>query len=384
MLSSDEIERRARELLANAVHQGVFPGGVLRVETESGPVLELASGQLARDPEAPRVTADTRYDLASLTKVIATTALAMRALECGALDLVSPIAAYLPAGAPAWTGSVAVHHLLSHGSGLAAWEPFFRALVEAGVPLGGEAAKDWVLGRILATGPLDPPGHASRYSDLGFLLLGAVVERALGAELRTLHREWVREPFGLGKLDYRPLGRVSATELYPEMAPDPRIAPTEECPWRGRLLAGEVHDENAWARGGVAPHAGLFGTASEVARFGSEILAAWKGRSRVLGATTVRRFARRATRPLGTTWGLGWDTPSPLASSAGPTISRKSIGALGFTGTSLWIDPARGAVVVLLTNRVHPTRANDAIRAFRPRIHEAALAWVDAAVAERA
>ena len=121
-----------------------------------------------------------------------------------------------------------------------------------------------------------------------------------------------------------------------------------------------------------------------MARFGSQVLAAWRGRSTLLAEQTVRRFARRATRPLGTTWALGWDTPSHGESSAGPSIGRKSIGGLGFTGTSLWIDPTRGAVVVLLTNRVHPTRANEAIRGFRPRIHEAALKWVDAARAERA
>ncbi len=384
MPTRPDLERRVRELLAEAVRAGVFPGAVLRVETEDGAVLEATSGQLCREPGAARVAQDTRYDLASLTKLIATTAIAMRALDRGALDIVSPIAAFLPAGAPSWTGDVAVHHLLSHGSGLSAWESFFRMLVDAGVPLGGAEARMFVIDRILASGPLDLPGASARYSDLGFLLLGAVLETALGAELRTLYQREVREPFGLGRLDFRPLGRVSATELYPESAPDPLIAPTEDCPWRGRVLSGEVHDENAWALGGVAPHAGLFGTAAEVARFGSQVLAAWRGRSTLLSEITVRRFARRASRPLATTWALGWDTPSHGESSAGPTIGRKAIGGLGFTGTSLWIDATRGAVVVLLANRVHPTRANEAIRGFRPRIHEAALKWVDAARAERA
>ncbi len=384
MLSRPDLERRVRELLAEAVRAGVFPGSVLRVETEDGDVLEATSGQHCREPGAARVATETRYDLASLTKLIATTAIAMRAVDRGALDLVAPLAAFLPSGAPSWTRDVAIHHLLSHGSGLAAWEPFHRMLCDAGVPLGGAEARAFVIDRILAGGPLDPAGHSTRYSDLGFLLLGVVLEASLGADLRTLYQREVRDPFGLGRLDFRPLGRVSATELYPESAPDPLIAPTEDCPWRGRVLAGEVHDENAWALGGVAPHAGLFGTASEVARFGSQVLAAWRGRSALLGAIAVRRFARRATRPLGTTWALGWDTPSHGESSAGPTIGRKAIGGLGFTGTSLWIDPTRGAVVVLLSNRVHPTRANEAIRGFRPRIHEAALAWVDAARAERA
>lgn len=383
MLTRGDLERRVRELLADAVRAGVFPGAVLRVETELGETLEVPSGQLCREPEAARAASETRYDLASLTKVIATTAIAMRALERGALDIVAPVAAYLPGGAPAWTRDVAVHHLLSHGSGLAGWEPLHQMLVEHGVPLGGAEARRFVIDRILSSGPLDPPGQASRYSDLGFLLLGVVLENALGADLRTLFHREVREPFGLGRLDFRPLGRVSPSELYPESAPDPLIAPTEDCPWRGRVMVGEVHDENAWALGGIAPHAGLFGTAAEVARFGSEVLSAWRGRSNALGQTVVRRFARRATRPLGTTWALGWDTPSPGESSAGPTISRRAIGALGFTGTSLWIDPARGAVVVLLTNRVHPSRANEAIRGFRPRIHEAALAWVEAVASER-
>ena len=379
--------------MEDAVADGVFPGGVLRVERPGAedPV-EIAVGRLDRDPDSPAVTGATVYDLASLTKVIATTSLAMRAVATG-LDLDAPITAVWE-GAPragsdsAWLDTVRLRHLLAHSSGLPDWRPYHRMMEEAGVPTGGHAARDFVLERIVAEGPMDPPGTVARYSDVGFLLLGALLEEHFRdlrdaelhgerygdssiplMDLRRAYRLEIAHPFDLGFLDFVPLAD----------GPLVGAAPTEDCSWRGRVIRGEVGDENAWALGGVAPHAGLFGTAAQVARFGVAMLEAHIGRrTDLFGQDLVQRFTTKVDEPAGSSWALGWDTPTPGTSSAGAGVGPRAFGHLGFTGTSLWIDPERGAVVVLLSNRVHPSRDNRKIRDFRPAIHDAVWSLLDA------
>ena len=206
-----------------------------------------------------------------------------------------------------------------------------------------------------------PPGAQSVYSDLGFILLGVVVERAGGSPLADYCRSAVFEPMG-ALLGFRgPKGAASAGLSL--------IAPTEDDPWRGRLLRGEVHDENAWALGGVAGHAGLFGTAEGVSVVVGHWLDGYKGRSRLLQADLVKRFTTRQENIPGSSWALGWDTPS-APSSSGSRFSPASFGHLGYTGTSVWVDPSVELEVVLLSNRVHPTRRNESIKQFRPLIHD--------------
>jgi CubicO group peptidase (beta-lactamase class C family) len=214
------------------------------------------------------------------------------------------------------------------------------------------------------------PGTRSVYSDLGFMVLGEVIERVTGLPLDRYCHERIFRPLGLRSIGFN----AAARGLVPVAE---RIAPTEDCPWRRRILCGEVHDDNAWAMGGVAGHAGLFASAADVDALAGRLHACWRGEDDVVSRDLVREFWTHPPDGAGSTWALGWDTPSPTASSAGTRISRAAVGHLGFTGTSLWIDLERNARVVLLTNRVHPRRDNDRIRAVRPRVHDAVLETLD-------
>jgi CubicO group peptidase (beta-lactamase class C family) len=336
-----------------------FPGAVLAVGRPGEPPHERAFGRLSYETGAAEVKPDTIYDLASLTKVVATTTVAMMLVDEQKLDLDAPVARLLPRFRGGAKEAVSVRHLLSHSSGLPWWAPLYK---EA-------SGRREMLERLLALPLAYEPGTRSDYSDLGMVLLGVLLEEAGGAPLEILVRSRVTEPLGLVDTGY-----------LPGPALVPRIAPTELDPWRGRLLVGEVHDENAFAFGGVAGHAGLFGTAGDLARFARMVLdgGLHEGR-RLVSRATIELFTRRAGVPRSTR-ALGWDTAAdegggrsstpgdPCYSSAGSLLSPRSFGQTGFTGTSLWIDPDRGLYLVLLTNRVHPSRANDAIRAVRARL----------------
>ena len=325
-------------LLRSFVERRAFPGGVLAVGDREGLIHLHPFGRLTYGEDAPPVTAATMYDLASLTKVVATTTMAMILVEEGRLDLDRPV-----------REGVTVRHLLTHSSGLPALAPFFREV----------RGKDAYVERIRAMELTYPPGSRSVYSDPGIILLGAVLEEVAGQPLETFVRERVLAPLGMRNTLYRP---------PPELRP--RIAPTELDPWRGRLVHGEVHDENAFAMGGVAPHAGLFGTAGDLARFAGMMLDG--GTGGVVSRETIDLFTRRAGIP-GSDRALGWDTKSAAGSSAGTLLSPRSFGHTGFTGTSIWIDPERGLYVILLTNRVHPTRESNLIREARPSVADAVV-----------
>jgi serine-type D-Ala-D-Ala carboxypeptidase len=306
----------------------VFPASQFIAVDHFSLVFERAVGEC--DPE-------TQFDIASLTKPLATATLAMMAIEEDALALDDRPRT-----------DVTVEQLLTHSSGLPAWKL-----------LGANRAE--VL-RAVAAEPLEsPPGAVARYSDLGFILLGAAVENALGESLDAAFARRIAEPLGISA-GYGPR--------------DPaRCAPTEGD------LRGVVHDENARAMGGVAGHAGLFASARDVARIVRAFVAAWHGvRStstpRLLPVERVRRMWTPSTVP-GSTWCLGWDRPAAVGSSAGERWPKDGVGHLGFTGCSVWIDPPRARWVVLVSNRVHPTRANDAIKQFRPAIHDAIVAALD-------
>jgi beta-glucosidase-like glycosyl hydrolase/CubicO group peptidase (beta-lactamase class C family) len=340
----------ADRVVANAVAGRAFPGAVLAIGKDGALVHLEAYGRLSYDPGSPAVRPDTLYDLASLTKVVVATTAALVLADQGKMDLDRPVAAFLPEFRGRSKERVTVRDLLTHSSGLDWWAPLYKELR-------GKAA---YVRHIAASDLVYEPGTRSLYSDLGFILLGEVLERVAGRDLASFAREEILGPLGMGDTLYRP---------GPELLP--RIAPTEDDPWRGRMLRGEVHDENAFAMGGVAPHAGLFGTASDLARFAQMWL--WHGvydHHRFAARTLVERFSAVAGVP-GSTRALGWDTPSPEGSSAGTLLSRRSFGHTGFTGTSLWIDPERRLFVVLLTNRVHPRRDNDAIQAVRSAVADA-------------
>src|SRR5262245_21620523 len=342
----------ADRLLEGFRERRAFPGGVLAVGHGGALVHLHPFGRLTYDANAPLVTSDTLYDLASLTKVVATTTMAMILVDEGKLDLEQPVRTYLPGFQGPGKEAVTVRHLLTHSSGLEATAPLYKELR-------GKAA---FVERIQMMDLVYPPGSRSFYSDLGIILLGEILEKVAGQSLEAFARERVFTPLGMRDTMFRPPAELR-----------PRIAPTEFDPWRGRLVHGEVHDENAFAMGGVAPHAGLFSVAGDLARFAEMILdgGVLDGR-RVGSGRTVELFTRRAGIP-GSDRALGWDTKSAEGSSAGALFSPRSFGHTGFTGTSLWIDPARRLYLILLTNHVHPTRDNPLIREARPAVADAVV-----------
>jgi len=246
---------------------------------------------------------------------------------------------------------------------LPGWRPFYQEYPEERQPISTDVLSQRVLEE-----PLEgEPGKEEIYSDLGFLLLGSILERASGRPLDRLFQEEIARPLGLSRIGYRRVGGDPGAEPGEEEA----IAATEDCPWRRRVLAGEVHDENAYLVGGVGGHAGLFSTAADLDRIVAEIFQGLRNRSGLFSAGSLKTFFQRQDAPSCGTWALGWDTPSEEDSASGRYYSKNSVGHNGFTGTSLWMDCDRNVSVVFLTNRVHPSRENGAIRALRPQVHDA-------------
>ncbi len=343
---------QAGEVLERHVRARTTPGTVGLLVRGDGGVARWVAGRHTYGPDAPEVSEDDLYDLASLTKVVVTTSICM-ALEAD-LSLDNRLGEYVPAFRGDGRGGVTIRHLLAHCAGLPAHQRFFETCR-------GKAA---VLAAACRTPLAYPPGTRTVYSDLSFLLLGAAVERVGGAPLEDLARRYVFGPLGMAQTMFLP-GR----ELLD------RIPPTEfQAEQRRGLIHGQVHDGNAWAMGGVAPHAGLFGTAGDLGRFLRVILdgGIHEG-TRVFSEDAIRRFTTRAGLAPGSTRALGWDTVSKEGSSAGRRFSARSFGHTGFTGTSVWADPERDVGVVLLTNRVHPTRENQGIRRLRPEFHDAVM-----------
>ena len=340
----------AAGVIQRGIDQGAFPAAVLEVGTSRGVLAQQAFGRLDRDPESPPTRIDTVFDLASLTKVIATTTLMMRLVDHGRLRLEQPIREWIPQ----WRGKdrehVRLRSLLAHSSGLTAWLPFYRD---------HSGRQDFQ--HAICTLPLEyAPDSQSIYSDLGFMLLGFAIEDA-GAK-----------PFDAQVAAM--LADITAAPMMfnPPLELRPVIAPTEHDGWRGRRLVGEVHDENCWALGGAAGHAGLFGTSAAVGDFARAMLSSLAGfDSRLTHPATARLFVTPAAI-AGSSRALGWDTMLPT-SSCGTHMSASAFGHTGFTGTSLWIDPDRDVYVVLLTNRVNPTRENTMIQQVRPAVHDAIL-----------
>ena len=228
-------------------------------------------------------------------------------------------------------------------------------------------AKQWVFEEIHREKPEAPSATKAIYSDLNFIVLGEAVEQATGATLDRFCHERIFRPLGLRTTGFIDNSTARTRKLEPVQE---MFAATENCPSRKRILIGEVDDENAFAMGGVAGHAGLFAPVREVDRIAAELIACYKGRSNFMPEKIVREFWTRDGAVQGSTWALGWDTPSPIHSSSGHHFPATAVGHLGFTGTSIWIDPEREIAVSILTNRVHPSRDNQAIREFRPKIHD--------------
>jgi CubicO group peptidase (beta-lactamase class C family) len=311
-----------------------FPGAVVAVGRHDTVLLLAAVGHYGIDDPRP-VTTETVYDLASLTKVIGLTTACMILVGEGKLDLNAPVQRYVPAFKGTNKERVTIRHLLTHSSGLPAWRPLYIEATTRGVAF---AMAD-------TTPLLRQPGDTFVYSDLGAIVLTQVVEGIAGQRLDAY----------LDARVFKPLGMTS-TRFLPPSDWRPRIAPTERSQ-DGTIILGTVHDENAWKLGGVSGHAGLFSTAPDLARF-----AQW-----LLGQRAYLEWTRRQNVPAGSSRALGWDTPSEN-SSAGTKMGPRAFGHTGFTGTSIWIDPEKDLFIILLTNRVNPTRENNRIGRVRPRV----------------
>lgn len=360
---------RVVDYLQAEVDSGSFPGAVVAVGRPGRLALLSAVGRYAVDDAWP-VDPATLYDLASVTKVVGLTTATLLLTADGRIGLDDPVTRWVPEFRGPDKDRVTVRHLLTHSSGLPAWAPLFRHA----------RSRDAVFAIVDSVSLLRAPGDTFVYSDLGAIVLTQVVERAAGEPLDRLLARRVFEPL-----------RMTATRYLPPPEWQHRIAPTEvDTAWRKRLLRGEVHDENAGRLGGVSGHAGLFSNAPDLARFASWLLtlratASADGRrsdgdglgagvTPAPDAALVREFTTRQHVPSWSTRALGWDTPSDSGySSAGTAMSRRSFGHTGFTGTSIWIDPDRDMYVILLTNRVNPTRANTRILRVRPRVADLAV-----------
>ena len=365
----------AAGVLERAVTQKSFPAAVIELGDATRPLWRQAFGRLRFDADALAAAEDTIFDLASLTKVLATTTLVMREVERGAVGLDDRVGRYVTAWRGADRVDVTIRDLLGHCAGLTAHVPFYRDYRLGSNPqrsvsqLGGSPSEESLSSaqvraefeRAVCRVPLEyAPRTKSVYSDLGFMLLGFIIGGDAGLPARF---KWMRSQMGI----------VEDLQFNPPASWESRTAPTGVDSWRDRLLVGEVHDDNAATLGGAAGHAGLFGTAAACGQHARHMLRVLDGKVGVFSRETAEAFITCGSDVPGSSRALGWDTMLP-GSSCGSRMSRRAFGHTGFTGTSLWIDPERSVYVVLLTNRVHPSRANETIREVRPAVHDAVMA----------
>jgi len=342
---------RAFDLLRDAIQQKALPGASLAVTVGGRLLAWKGLGRFTYDPDSPAVSPTTIYDLASVSKAIATTTMAMILLERGKLALDAPVIEYLPdfSGSDQRRRQVTVRMLLAHSSGLPAYEKLFLRTI----------TRDEIVAAALAV-PLEAdPGTRAEYSDLGFMILGELLSQVAHEPLEVFCDREIFDPLGMAGARFVPPPEWST-----------QIPPTEnDRDFRRRILQGEVNDENCSVMGGVAGHAGVFASALDVATFAHCLL---DGGLPIVKPETVALFTRREPSPAGTSRALGWDTPS-APSQSGTRFGSRSYGHLGFTGTSLWCDPERKLSVTLLTNRTWPDRSSQEIKRVRPKVHDAIL-----------
>ena len=350
--NQDAVFSRVFELLQHAIAERAFPAASLAV-THRGKLIVLKSiGRFSYEPNSPQVTTGSIFDLASVSKVVATTSMAMILYERGLLDLEAPIAAIIPEfgdASDSRKAEVTVRMLLAHSSGLPAYEKLFLRVKN----------REGLLAAAFTAPLTADPGTRAEYSDIGFIILGAALERIADEPLDRFCQREVFGPLGMGRTTFNPPTTWQAS-----------IVPTaDDRAFRRRVIQGEVQDENASVLGGVAGHAGVFSTAQDIAIFAHAML---NGGAPMVRREALAQFTRRESSPAGTSRALGWDTPS-TSSQSGEYFSSYSFGHLGYTGTSLWIDPERQLSVTFLTNRTWPDCKNEAIKQVRPLVHDAII-----------
>jgi len=356
--------KKADQLMELAVGERVFPGGVLLVSEKGKIVFHKAYGKASIYSGVP-VGKHTFFDLASLTKPLATTLAVMKLVEENVLRLQDTLGKTLPEFKGTSKEDITVRQLLNHTSGFPDYQPYYQKLIPLSFNERRRALKELLVNETL----IHAPGKTTVYSDLGFMVLGWLVEAVSGHRLHSFLGKKIYSRMGLTNLFFIP---INDQEIESETG-NQEFAATEKCPWRGKVIEGVVHDDNAFAAGGVEGHAGLFGTAEDVHRLLEDLLKTFNGKtgSGVLKREILHTFFKmpdkKNERPL------GFDVPTPGDSSSGRFFSDNTVGHLGFTGTSFWMDLTRSIIVILLTNRIHPDRNNEKIKLFRPRLHDAVM-----------
>lgn len=356
----------------DAVAQGVFPGAVVLVAKDEEIVFEKAFGSRSLVPQKSPMRVDTIFDLASLTKPLATTVAVMLMARENKLRIDDKMTRIVPMFGVFGKSLTTFRQLLSHCSGLAAWKPYYEEIIKSEKAgrinfVVSRAAKSYVYEQIHRDKPLSAPGTQALYSDLGFIALAEAVETISGNRLDRFCQERIYKPLGMHATGFVDLTELRNRHLQPV---EEMIAPTETCPWRKKTLCGEVHDDNAYVMGGVSGHAGLFSSAQDIHKFLLRLNRCLQGKDDFLPQAMVKEFLTKDSMVANSTFALGWDTPSPANSSSGTLFSPRSVGHLGFTGCSIWWDLEKNCHVILLTNRVHPSRKNEKIRDFRPLAHD--------------
>ena len=358
------------KVLQNALENGSTPGIALLVDKKDECIYRKAYGYAQLYPETRGLTEETIFDIASLTKVVATTTAVMLLLRDKQLKLQDPVKKYVP---ELVHEHITFIHLLTHSAGFPDWRSFYEEVQQEANRRGSEfvgspEAKQFVLEKIGTTDLVYTPGHATKYSDLGFILLGHAIEKIAGTTLDRYCDEMIFRPLAMSTTFFRRSGTPLREGSY---------AATERCDWRGRILCGEVHDENAYSIGGVSGHAGVFSTLDDLHRFMRMLSHCYRGEDEMIPKSIVRKFFARQDIVEGSTRALGWDTPSEEKSSAGTLLSKKSVGHTGFTGTSIWFDLKRTLFMILFSNRIHPSRQNQTFLKMRAKIHDTVVIATD-------
>ena len=384
--NQDKVFAAAFSELEAAIAVRAFPAASISVAHQGRLIALKAFGKDVHEAGDFGVTPATIFDLASLTKVVATTTMAMILYERGQLELDGPLMGIVPEFLRDSTGElderrreVTFRMLLAHSSGLPAYDKLFLKA----------RSRDELLRAAFAMPLSAHPGTHAAYSDIGFIVLGVALERLAQEPLDVFYKREVFGPLGMAHTRFNPpadmraqipptanereeqdlCGADTPVRQVPGASTQPNSTQPGRSTFRNKIIQGEVQDENAFVLGGVAPHAGLFSTAEDLARFANAML---QGGRPIVDPETVALFTRRASTPAGTTRALGWDTPS-ARSQSGRYFGPLSFGHLGYTGTSLWIDPERQLSITLLTNRTWPDCSNLAIKQVRPKVHDAVI-----------
>jgi len=358
-----DLDVKIKGIFKKALDRGLFSGataGYTFLNNHKNEIKTWAFGTTENKGEN-RITKSTYFDLASLTKPLVTVLSLLSLLDKKDFSLNTPIVHILKRKIPAQMKNIEIGQLMAHCSGLPAYREYYKNLIEIKyLSERKEKIIDWILNEKIE----NPPGKIITYSDLGYILLGRIVEDFCGLSLDFYWSERIVKHLGLQEfLLFNPKKYLDTQTTY---------AATENCPWTGKMLSGVVHDENCRVLGGVAGHAGLFGTIDGVLHLCNHLVRQFRGEE-IHPAYSTENLRSILKKYKKSSWMYGFDTPSVIGSSSGRYFSEKSAGHLGFTGTSFWIDLERGISIVLLTNRVHPTRENEGIRQFRPIFHDTVM-----------